>query len=383
MPTTNQNDPNANQHAHTSDGKTRRPDATTPPQDLYEVLGVARDASPEEISAAYKKLAKAHHPDRHSTKTEAEQSRHAEIFKQVTDAASILTDEEKRRAYDAFGRSGVSGGPSMDDARAQAMFEAMFMGGAGAGSPKKRRFLGGALFVDPSRGQFFQRSWDDVEKMKDEMKQGLPELVQSGDGEAEYVTTTAMPHGAWEVRLVEVDAEAHTVSVTLCADDVKDADGEAAPLRVERTFTLPADADVDAADVTLDEAGVLSVTTPTKCELPMDASVDSPVSDATKSEHLGDATTDDGTAIPMFVVGEDPTAAAASSPKASRAARRRAKKSGLKKGFLNAKENHVGHKAHGTAESRRASRSPISVRDGIDDMMLRRGGVMEDELCGS
>lgn len=373
---TAQSNPNANTRPDADKPNTNTSDAASPPRDLYEVLGVARTASPEEISAAYKKLAKAHHPDRHSTKTETEQSRHADIFKQVTDAASILTDADKRSAYDAFGRAGVSGGPSTDDARAQATFEAMFMGGGGAGSPKKRRFVGGALFVDPSRGQFFQRSWaaDDVEKMKDEMKQGLPELVQSGDGSAAYAASTEVPHGTWEVRLVEVDAHASTVSVTLWADDVKDADGEASRgLRVERTFALPADADVDAADVTLDEAGVLSLTIPSKCEMSIDASADLPLSDATERLGVGATTADEPE--PTFAVGEDPTAAA--SPKPRRAARRRAKKSGLKTGFFNAKVSAP------PVERQRASTSPISVRDGIDGFMFRRGGMMEDELCGS
>ncbi|WP_028113928.1 molecular chaperone DnaJ [Ferrimonas kyonanensis] len=71
-------------------------------RDFYEVLGVARDASERDIKKAYKRLAMKFHPDRNPGDTQAEES-----FKEVKEAYEILTDSEKRAAYDQFGHAGV------------------------------------------------------------------------------------------------------------------------------------------------------------------------------------------------------------------------------------------------------------------------------------
>jgi DnaJ-class molecular chaperone len=72
-------------------------------RDLYEVLGLSRSASTEEIKRAYRKLAKQHHPDRNpSDRAEAEAR-----FKEVQHAYSILGNAEKRAQYDRFGEVGV------------------------------------------------------------------------------------------------------------------------------------------------------------------------------------------------------------------------------------------------------------------------------------
>ena len=76
----------------------------TSKRDYYEVLEVARDASPEEIKRAYRKLAIQYHPDRNPEDREAE-----EKFKELSEAYSILSDSEKRRIFDQFGHAGLSG----------------------------------------------------------------------------------------------------------------------------------------------------------------------------------------------------------------------------------------------------------------------------------
>jgi molecular chaperone DnaJ len=79
-------------------------------KDFYEVLGVNRDASDEEIKKAYRKLAMKYHPDRNPDSKEAE-----EKFKEIKEAYEILSEPDKRRAYDTYGHAGVNpqmgGGP--------------------------------------------------------------------------------------------------------------------------------------------------------------------------------------------------------------------------------------------------------------------------------
>jgi molecular chaperone DnaJ len=69
--------------------------------DYYEVLGVARDASQNEIKSAYRKLALKYHPDRNPGDKKAEES-----FKQASEAYSVLSDSDKRSRYDRFGHDG-------------------------------------------------------------------------------------------------------------------------------------------------------------------------------------------------------------------------------------------------------------------------------------
>ncbi len=72
-------------------------------EDLYEILGVAKDASEKEIQRAYRKLALKYHPDRNKEDPKA-----ADKFKKASEAYEILQDPEKRQAYDSGGMSGVN-----------------------------------------------------------------------------------------------------------------------------------------------------------------------------------------------------------------------------------------------------------------------------------
>ncbi|MDD4628032.1 MAG: molecular chaperone DnaJ [Candidatus Peribacteraceae bacterium] len=87
------------------------------PKDLYDILGLPRSASKEDIKKAYRKLSKELHPDRNKGKKDAEQK-----FKEVNEAYEVLHDDKKRQMYDQFGTTGGPGGATGN-------------GGAGAGGP--------------------------------------------------------------------------------------------------------------------------------------------------------------------------------------------------------------------------------------------------------
>lgn len=127
--------------------------------DFYDILGVARSASPDEIKKAYRKAAIKWHPDKNPNNDEA-----AENFKKIGEAYNILSDPEKRKLYDQFGKAafqggmpepgaggfpggfpggvrfGGGGGGGMSQEEARAMFERMF-----GGDDPFAAFFGGAF----------------------------------------------------------------------------------------------------------------------------------------------------------------------------------------------------------------------------------------------
>jgi len=111
-------------------------------RDYYEVLGVARDASDEDIKRAYRKLAFEFHPDRNGGDEEA-----ADKFKEATEAFEVLRDPDKRSRYDRYGHAGLNGieAPNFDP---RSVFHDLFgglfgdlFGGGGRGGPQPGRDL--------------------------------------------------------------------------------------------------------------------------------------------------------------------------------------------------------------------------------------------------
>ena len=79
-------------------------------RDYYEVLGVSKTASDDEIKKAYRKIAIKYHPDRQNDKSEAEKKEAEDKFKEAAEAYGVLSDKDKRAQYDQFGFNAPGGG---------------------------------------------------------------------------------------------------------------------------------------------------------------------------------------------------------------------------------------------------------------------------------
>ena len=120
--------------------------------DFYEVLGIAKGASDDEIKKAYRKLAMKYHPDRNPDNKEAE-----EKFKEIQNAYAILSDPQKKAAYDQYGHAGVDPnmgggagggfGGGFDFGGFGDIFSEMF-GGGGRGGARQTDYSGADLRYD-------------------------------------------------------------------------------------------------------------------------------------------------------------------------------------------------------------------------------------------
>ena len=196
------------------------------PGDYYEVLGVAKDASQDDIKKAYRSLAKKYHPDvTDLSKEEAEAK-----FKEVSEAYEVLSDEEKRKLYDQYGHAGVnnqfgSGGFSWDDFTHADdvsdifgdIFGSMFGGGFGRRQQSRSR-------NSPRQGESLRYDLEitlsDVLKGKT-VELSIPHSVPCGDcrgtgGKDGKVETCQTCNGAGQVQRVSRTPFGNMVSVGDC-----------------------------------------------------------------------------------------------------------------------------------------------------------------------
>ena len=104
-------------------------------RDYYEVLGVSKSASVDELKKAYRRLAVEHHPDRGGSE---------EKFKEVSEAYEVLKDDSKRKRYDQFGHAGVGSSAASDG------------GPFGGGQGQEFNFDFGDLGLGDIFGSFFR-----------------------------------------------------------------------------------------------------------------------------------------------------------------------------------------------------------------------------------
>ena len=189
-------------------------------KDYYEVLGVQKGASKEQIKDAYRNLALQFHPDRNKA-PEAEAR-----FKEISEAYAVLSDDEKRRQYDAYGREGVYQRYSQEDLFRGVDFGEFFrgMGGFGFDDIFSQFFGGGGR--QPTRGEdltyHLQVNLEDlVEDTNKEIEIPRSEVCSTCNGSGAKPGTSPQRcgtcGGTGQVQKVQSAGFARLVRVTACS----------------------------------------------------------------------------------------------------------------------------------------------------------------------
>lgn len=188
--------------------------------DYYQLLGVSRTATADELKKAYRKKARELHPDANPDNPAA-----AEQFKEVSKAYAVLSDDDQRARYDRFGEAGVSGngGPNVDDLFGGGLgdiFDAFFGGGSPFGGGGGRRGPSG-----PPRGQdmevavtiaFEQAVFGDQIAVDLKLPQTCGDCNGTGAGEGTKPVTCADCGGSGQVRRVRQSVLGQMVSTSPC-----------------------------------------------------------------------------------------------------------------------------------------------------------------------
>jgi molecular chaperone DnaJ len=185
-------------------------------RDYYEVLGVPRNASAEDLKGAFRKLARQYHPDV-SKEADAE-----ERFKEINEAYAVLSDDEKRSAYDRFGHAGVRGMGGAPDFSVDFDFADIFgdlfgFGGFGRGASRSHNAPRRGADLQYQLDMTFEEAVFGIEK-EIEITRDEPCNACNGSGAKAGTTPTRCTtcNGSGEVRQVRQTILGSMVQVTTC-----------------------------------------------------------------------------------------------------------------------------------------------------------------------
>ena len=189
-------------------------------RDYYEVLGVQKNASKDEIKDAYRKLAMQYHPDRNKAPDSEEK------FKEISEAYAVLSDDQKRQQYDALGHPGFDQRYTSEDIFRGADFDSIFRDvGFGFGDLFRTIFGGGGFGEQSNRGQDIAYH---LEITLEEAAKGVEKEIQiprtekcdvcGGSGASPGTTPKTCPRcgGAGKVQNMRKSSFAMYVQVTAC-----------------------------------------------------------------------------------------------------------------------------------------------------------------------
>lgn len=222
-------------------------------RDYYEVLGVSRTANPEEIKRSFRQLARQYHPD--VNKEEGAE----EHFKEVNEAYEVLSDPEKRRAYDRFGHAGINGGIGFGDVGGfggiSDIFEEFFAGfGMGRGQARRKRPRRGTDLRYDLQITFEEAVFGCEKETEISRYEICPECNGSGAEPGTTPVRCSQCNGTGEVRRVQQSILGSFVNVTTCP--TCQGEGETIPIvcrrcrgnkqvRTAQTITVKIPAGVD------------------------------------------------------------------------------------------------------------------------------------------
>jgi molecular chaperone DnaJ len=185
-------------------------------RDYYEVLGIPRNAPPDDIKAAFRKLARQYHPD------VSQEDNAEEHFKEINEAYSVLSDPDKRAAYDRFGHAGVQNQGGMPDFSVDFgdLFDEFFGGFGGFGRNNNRRTRNA-----PRRGADLQYNVDltfeeSIFGVEKEIEISRDEVCETCGGKGAEPGTSPIRcstcNGTGEVRQVRQTLLGSMVQVSTC-----------------------------------------------------------------------------------------------------------------------------------------------------------------------
>ncbi len=204
------------------------------PRDYYDILGVDKNATENEIKKSYRKIAMKYHPDKNPGNKQAE-----EKFKEASEAYSVLLDSQKRQQYDQFGHSGLKGGGfnaggfggggfgfDLSDALRTFMdgfgnfggFEDVFSGGGRSSSRSGSRYTAGSDLKMRLAVTLEEASTGKTKKIKIKRLEPCDECSGSGGKKGSSTITCPVCRGAGEVREVSRSIFGQVVNVRPCSN---------------------------------------------------------------------------------------------------------------------------------------------------------------------